>query len=414
MCTFNAESFLREALDSILAQTFHDFELIVVDDASTDRTPEVLAEYSDPRIRVTRNSSNLGVGGARNRGLSLACGKYIAIHDADDTSVPDRLAQQVAYLDANPGVGLIGSAQLHVITSKTLAETFPNIRDFKYPEAAVNPDKSGRVEFDTNWFTVPSSEPPMALVVSPLSDLAINWTLISHNAFANPTVMFRRSVYEKLGGFSEKPERRYVEDYPTYSLFARHSRVANLEAPLVTHRGHDASVSTQNEAEQIRQMETAAKDNICWIMGWDSVPPVTWSAWRKFAFPSSAASPITRGEVVELCTLLPVITSNFYAVYGFEGGAEVARHRQRTLYAWGRHAIGLSYKPGKTAGLVSRLLLASLGVRLLGNVVFPAKTTRSCERPSVASCLQSDTNSLGVIETVSSTVTDSASAHYND
>ncbi len=392
MSAFNAEAYLREAVDSILAQTFGDFELIVVDDASTDRTLEIVAEYSDPRIRVIRNPSNLGVGGARNRGLRLARGKYIAMHDADDTSVPDRLAQQVTYLDAHPEVGLIGSTQLHVNTSQTLAETFPSIRDFKYPDAAINPDTTGRLEFDTNWFAVPSCEPPMALVVSPLSDLAINWTLLLHNAFANPTIMFRRSVSLRLGGFSEKPEQRYVEDYPTYSLFARHTRVANLEKPLVTHRGHSASVSAQNETEQMRQAETVKKDNLCWVMGCETISSVTWSAWRSFVFPGSLTPPpLTPAEVKELCSILPVVTSNFYAAYDLGDGAEVKRHRRRTLFAWARHAVGMSYKPGKTVDIFSRFALAYLGIRLLVNILVPAKATRGCERRSVDPGLHSDT-----------------------
>ena len=385
MCAYNAQAFLRDAIDSILAQTFSDFELIVVDDASSDETPTIIAHYSDPRIRILRNSTNLGVGGARNKGLSIARGKYIAIHDADDTSVPDRLAQQVAYLDANPEVGLIGSAQLHVITSQPLSKAFSNIRDFRYPDSATDADENGRVEFDTNWFTIPSSEPPMALVVTPLTDLAINWTLLLHNAFANPTVMFRKSLYEKLGGFSEKPEQRYVEDYPTYTMYARHSRVANLETPLVTHRGHCASVSTQNEAEQTRQSEEVQKSNLCWVLGWDSLSPVAWTAWRKFIFPSSRTAPFHRQEVDELHAILPIITSNFYAAYGFEWSEEVLRHRRRTLYRWARHAVGLSYKIGKATDLISRFALASLGMRLLVSILFPAAATRGRERRSCRS-----------------------------
>jgi len=327
MSAFNAEAFLREAIDSVLAQTFHDFELIVIDDGSADRTLELLAEYSDPRIRIIHNQSNLGAGAARNRGLRLARGKYIAVQDADDASVPDRLAQQVAYLEARPEVGLIGSTAFFVHTSQNLAQIFPHIPDFKYPDSFLNPALGGGVEFDTNWFFVPSDGPPMALCVSPLSDLAITWTLLLHCAFCNTTIMFRRALYERLGGFSEKPAHRYCEDYAMYSRFARHSRVANLESPLVTWHSHGTSTSAQNEAEQMRQQEAVQQDNLCWIMGCETVSPVTWSAWRKFLFPSSTTAPLTREEVKELRALLPVITSNFYDAYDLGDGAEVSRHR---------------------------------------------------------------------------------------
>jgi len=390
MSAYNAEAFLREAMDSILAQTFHDFELIVIDDGSDDRTQEILAEYSDPRIRVIHNKGGLGAGAARNRGLHVARGKYIAVQDADDASVPERLAQQVAYFEANPEVGLIGSTQFYVSTPQTLAETFPHIRDFRYPDVALNPAMEGRLEFDTTWLFLPSNGPSIALCVSPLSDLAITWTLLLHCALANPTVMFRRALYARLGGFSEKPEHRYCEDYVMFSRFARHTRVANLEAPLVTHRGHSASTSVRNEAAQFRQTEAVKQENLGWIMGRESVPQVTWSAWRNFIFPTSLTPPLTREEVKELSALLPVITSNFYNAYDLGDGAEVARHRWRTLYAWARHAIGLSYKPGKTVGMMSRLLLALLGLRLIGNTFFPAKATRSREQRSLESWAQSN------------------------
>jgi len=356
MCVFNAEAFLHEAMGSIFAQTFRDFELIVVDDASTDRTPEILAGYTDPRIRVIRNSSNLGVGRARNRGLRLARGKYIAMHDADDASVPDRLAQEVAYLESHPEVGLVGSAAFWVTTSQTLSQTFPDIRDFRFPDSALNLETAGRLEFDTNWFALPSNGQTRALFVSPLSDLAIAWTLLRHSAFCNPTVMF-----------------------------ARQTRLANLESPLITYHYHSDSTSAKHAAEQAAQQEGVQQENLCWIMGCESVAPETWLAWRKFVFPTIPASPLTFEEVKELRALLPIIASNFYAAYDLGNGAEVKRHHRQTLFAWARHAIGLSYKPRKTVGFISRLLLALLGIRLLANILYPKKATRSCGRNSTNS-----------------------------
>jgi glycosyltransferase involved in cell wall biosynthesis len=385
MCVFNAEAFLHEAMGSIFAQTFRDFELIVVDDASTDRTPEILAGYTDPRIRVIRNSSNLGVGRARNRGLRLARGKYIAMHDADDASVPDRLAQEVAYLESHPEVGLVGSAAFWVTTSQTLSQTFPDIRDFRFPDSALNLETAGRLEFDTNWFALPSNGQTRALFVSPLSDLAIAWTLLRHSAFCNPTVMFRRTVYEQVGGFSEKQEHRYCEDYAMFSKFARQTRLANLESPLITYHYHSDSTSAKHAAEQAAQQEGVQQENLCWIMGCESVAPETWLAWRKFVFPTIPASPLTFEEVKELRALLPIIASNFYAAYDLGNGAEVKRHHRQTLFAWARHAIGLSYKPRKTVGFISRLLLALLGIRLLANILYPKKATRSCGRNSTNS-----------------------------
>jgi len=105
----NREDYICVAVNSILAQTFRDFELVVVDDGSTDRTAEVLAGYSDPRLRVARNPRNLGIPATRNRGLELARGEYIALLDSDDHAYPERLGRQVGYLDDNPEIMQVGS-----------------------------------------------------------------------------------------------------------------------------------------------------------------------------------------------------------------------------------------------------------------------------------------------------------------
>ena len=105
----NREDYICVAVNSILAQTFEDFELVVVDDGSSDRTVEVLQRYSDRRLRVARNPENLGIPATRNHGLELARGDYIALLDSDDHAYPRRLERQVKYLDANPDIAQVGS-----------------------------------------------------------------------------------------------------------------------------------------------------------------------------------------------------------------------------------------------------------------------------------------------------------------
>src|ERR1700734_3980538 len=99
MSVYNGERFLRNAIDSVLRQTLADWELIVVDDASTDSTPDVLATYRDSRIRILRNDTNSKQAVCSNRGLAVATGRYIARLDADDISLPSRLAKQIGYLE---------------------------------------------------------------------------------------------------------------------------------------------------------------------------------------------------------------------------------------------------------------------------------------------------------------------------
>lgn len=106
---YNRQQYLGEAIDSILGQSFADFELLVIDDGSTDGSCEIARAYSDCRIRLIVNDMNLGQPKTRNRGIHLARGAYIAMLDSDDVAYPQRLAQQVAFLERNPDHALIGS-----------------------------------------------------------------------------------------------------------------------------------------------------------------------------------------------------------------------------------------------------------------------------------------------------------------
>jgi exopolysaccharide production protein ExoQ len=110
MPTYNAMPYLKDAIDSVLAQTFTDWELIIVDDGSTDETRTLLAQYTDPRIRVFELGVHEGVAKARNIALGFACGKYIAITQSDGYSLPERFAREVAYLE--------GHAEVHIVASQ--------------------------------------------------------------------------------------------------------------------------------------------------------------------------------------------------------------------------------------------------------------------------------------------------------
>lgn len=107
MPTYNKGPFLQEAIDSIVAQTFADWELLIVDDGSTDETKQILSRCDDPRIRVFTTSTNVGRSRARNIALARARGRYIAIFDSDDLSRPSRLEKQVAFLDAHPEIAVV-------------------------------------------------------------------------------------------------------------------------------------------------------------------------------------------------------------------------------------------------------------------------------------------------------------------
>lgn len=109
MPVYNGSAHLDAAVESILAQSFTDFELLIIDDGSTDETPELLQKFDDPRVRVVRNDVNLGVPATRNLGTDLARGEYLAMLDADDIAKPHRLETQVRFLDRNPDHAVVGS-----------------------------------------------------------------------------------------------------------------------------------------------------------------------------------------------------------------------------------------------------------------------------------------------------------------
>jgi glycosyltransferase involved in cell wall biosynthesis len=109
MAVFNGEKFLKEAIDSIIYQTWPDFEFIVVDDGSMDRTASILASYTDDQIRVLRNPENLGLVRSLNIGIKLCLGKYVARMDAHDISHPERFTKQVAYMQDDPEFDIFGT-----------------------------------------------------------------------------------------------------------------------------------------------------------------------------------------------------------------------------------------------------------------------------------------------------------------
>jgi hypothetical protein len=150
-----AAAHLREAVDSIQAQTLGDLELIIIDDGSTDDTARIARGIRDPRVRYQR-TGHRGVAAALNVALDLARGRYVARMDADDISHPQRLERQVAFLEANPHIGVVGT----------------NIRVVDATGAVI-----GRSD-------------------CPTDDLRIRWTAVFHAPFAHPTVMVRRTVLE--------------------------------------------------------------------------------------------------------------------------------------------------------------------------------------------------------------------------
>jgi hypothetical protein len=196
----DAAATLREALDSILGQTLEDFEVVVVDDGSRDESPSILSEYRarDARVRVLQ-VEEAGVGAALRIACAEAGGRYIARMDADDVALPQRLEQQVAFLDAHSDTAVVGGAYILIGADGTRGRT-------------VRP---------------------------PSSDSAIRRALERYNPIAHSTVTMRRDAYERVGGY----RLARAEDYDLWTRIAEHFRLANLREPVLLRREHTGQVS---------------------------------------------------------------------------------------------------------------------------------------------------------------------------
>ena len=198
---YNCEAHLRAAIDSLLAQTFSDFELIVIDDGSTDGSTAIARGYRDRRVRVERFERNSGLSAALNHGLQMVHAPLVARQDADDVSRPDRLAAQVAVLRARPEVALVGS-QARAI------------------------DGSGRT---------------MRMVWRPIEDLSVRWYALLDNPFIHTSVMFRRGAALACGGFNAAFDP-FSQDFALWWRIMQRHQVKNVDQPLVDYRVNPASI----------------------------------------------------------------------------------------------------------------------------------------------------------------------------
>lgn len=221
MPVYNAGPYLKQAIESILDQTFKDFEFIIVEDGSTDNSWSILNHYTDPRICLFRNESNVGWIKSLSRGLSEARGEYIARQDADDISVPDRFSRQVAFLDENPAVVLLGS----------------------YYEM---------IDTDGN---------PIETVRPPAQDAAIRWHLLFHSCFAHTSVMFRSRVL-KENQLHYDEDLLHAEDYKLWSQLLKYGKGMNLEIPLVKYRLHPAQMVELYSATKDSSADAISQSNL--------------------------------------------------------------------------------------------------------------------------------------------------------
>lgn len=210
MPVYNAEKYLKPAIDSILRQTFQDWELIAVNDGSTDNSRKILEEYlgRDRRIRIFDMPQNSGVTKALNYGLLVSRSEYIARMDADDLSDEHRFGWQVGYLETHKDVMVVGTNFV-----------------------SMNEDLNKVI-----WRNELPQEPD-----------AVKQALLKSCCIGHPTVMMRRRIIEMMGGYSTDPEYKAVEDYELWLRISQKHKIANIGRMLLTYRHHDAQVSRVDE-----------------------------------------------------------------------------------------------------------------------------------------------------------------------
>jgi glycosyltransferase involved in cell wall biosynthesis len=209
MSVYNGEKFLKEAVDSILCQTYSDFEFIIINDASTDKTKEILGTYSDKRLRIVNNIQNIGLTRSLNKGLTEAKGEYIARMDSDDISLPERLDMQKRFMDSHPDIVCAG-------TGLILIDSFGNV---------------------TNSKTV--------IVGSEM----LKFFLILKNHIAHSSVIFRKKNIQQVGGYDDSV--RYAQDYNLWSkLLSNGCKIENIQKPLLKYRLHTQSITQGNNKDE--------------------------------------------------------------------------------------------------------------------------------------------------------------------
>jgi Glycosyl transferase family 2 len=239
--TYNRAPFIREAVDSVLRQTYQQFEVIVVDDGSTDDTAQVMASYSDPRIRFVRQP-NGGLSSARNRALELVRGEFMALLDSDDAWHHWKLAAQVEIARRHPEVGLVWtdmsamSATGEVLADRHLRSYYAAYRMVDLPALFTRHGTLGDLTGDA----------PDRLRSSPyyVGDLAREMFL--GNFVHPPTAFVRRSRLQQSGPYQPEVTGNGGEDYHFFYRVAQYGPVALLDAPAMLYRIHPAQVSTSH------------------------------------------------------------------------------------------------------------------------------------------------------------------------
>ncbi|MBR2867778.1 MAG: glycosyltransferase family 2 protein [Clostridia bacterium] len=230
MSNYNTpEEYLRNAVESVLNQTYADFEFIIVDDCSTDNSLEIIESYNDPRIVIIKNEVNMGITKSLNRALGSANGEYVARMDADDICLPERFRKQTEFLNAHPDTVVCG----------TWVELFGNGAD------ALKENKSCKI--------LPQKEL-----------LRINLLFGNHLNIIHPTAMFNHRLL-KESGITYNEKYIYAQDYRMWAECAKIGELANVPEILFRYRIHNKAVSSDKKSAQTECAKNIMAEQLSWL-----------------------------------------------------------------------------------------------------------------------------------------------------
>lgn len=220
MPVFNTEEYLQESIDSILNQSYGNFEFLIGDDGSTDNSYQILLSQNDPRIKIFRSEKNVGYASVLNNLINASEGEFIARQDSDDISLPNRFKKQIEFLNKNPDTGLCGT----------------------------------NVNFFGN---------KVKRLLRPIQNEEIKAFMLFNNPITHPTVMFRRSVLLACENGKYNQELVPAEDYAMWFDFSRKTKLANLPENLFKYRWHANNISVVENVNQTTKINLIRK-NIVW------------------------------------------------------------------------------------------------------------------------------------------------------
>jgi glycosyltransferase involved in cell wall biosynthesis len=299
MPVFNGGRFLRESIESVLRQTFSDFEFLIVNDGSTDSSRDIILSYDDPRLRLIENSKNLGVTKSLNRGLELAQGDFVARQDADDISHPKRFEKQLAYLNEHPEVAVLGSEARYV-------------------------DEHGRQLQSFLWSR-------------PLSEMSIRWTCMFESPFIHSSVMVRSNILkDKCGGYDSNYLKS--QDHELWTRIVYDHVCRNLPEPLIEFRIHSHSLSSNFTIENIESF--VATHNRAIQFGLGRPAPQGWAdLWTRVNNPCLYSRELDVGRIAKS---IDEMYAEFVRYNSARLDDEILLHRNRLLIRTAYQAVGFS------------------------------------------------------------------------